>query len=64
MITKLIKLLKKKRDNAPAVIVNKCIERYQNAPEIVLNNNGGSKNNNANDLGMNATLNNYNELPF
>lgn len=55
--------VKEKRDNTPAVIVNKCIERYQNAPEIVLNNNAGS-NNNTNDLGMNATLDNYNELPF
>ncbi|MDU5924325.1 MAG: hypothetical protein E6Z07_03735 [Finegoldia magna] len=56
--------VKEKRDNTPAVIVNKYVERYQNAPEVILNNNGGSKNNNANDLGMNATLNNYNELPF
>ena len=56
--------VKEKRDNTPAVIVNKYVERYQNAPEVILNNNGGSKNNNANDLGMNATLDNYNELPF
>ena len=55
--------VKEKRDNAPAVIVNKCIERYQNAPEIVLNNNAGS-NNNTNDLGMGATFNNDDELPF
>ena len=56
--------VKEKRDNAPAVIVNKCIERYQNAPEVVLNNNAGSNNNNANDLGMGATFNNDDELPF
>ncbi len=56
--------VKEKRDNAPAVIVNKCVERYQNAPEVILNNNGGSKNNNANDLGMGATFNNDDELPF
>ena len=56
--------IKEKRDNAPAVIVNKMIERYQNTEEVVLNNNAGSNNNNANDLGMDATLNNYNELPF
>ena len=56
--------VKEKRDNAPAVIVNKYVERYQNAPEVILNNNGGSKNNNANDLGMGATFNNDDELPF
>lgn len=56
--------IKEKRDNAPALIVNKMIERYQNAEEVVLNNNAGSNNNNSNDLGMDATLNNYNELPF
>lgn len=55
--------VKEKRDNAPAVIVNKCIERYQNAQEVVLNNNTGS-NNNTNDLGMNATFNNDDDLPF
>lgn len=56
--------VKEKRDNAPAVIVNKCIERYQNAQEVVLNNNTGSNNNNTNDLGMGATFNNDDELPF
>lgn len=56
--------VKEKRDNAPAVIVNKCIERYQDAQEVVLNNSGGSNNNNANDLGMNATFNNNDDLPF
>lgn len=56
--------VKEKRDNTPAVIVNKYVERYQNAPEVILNNNGGSKNNNANDLGMGATFNNDDELPF
>lgn len=56
--------VKEKIDNAPAVIVNKYVERYQNAPEVILNNNGGSKNNNANDLGMGATFNNDDELPF
>lgn len=56
--------VKEKRGNAPAVIVNKCVERYQNAPEVILNNNGGSKNNNTNNLGMGATFNNDDELPF
>ena len=58
------KTIKEKRDNTPAVIVNKYIEKYQNAQEVVLNNNNSSNNNNSNDLGMDATLNNYNELPF
>ena len=58
------KTIKEKRDNTPAVIVNKYVEKYQNAQEVVLNNNASSNNNNANDLGMGATLNNYNELPF
>ena len=44
--------------------MNKCIERYQNAQEVVLNNNTGSNNNNTNDLGMGATFNNDDELPF
>lgn len=58
------KTIKELRDNAPAVILNKYIEKYQNAQEVVLNNNNSSNNNNSNDLGMDATLNNYNELPF
>lgn len=56
--------IKEKRDNAPAVIVNKYVEKYQNAEEITLNNNNGTSNNNANDLGMGATFNNDDELPF
>lgn len=56
--------VKEKRDNAPAVIVNKYVERYQNAQEVVLNNNAGSNNNNSNNLGMGATFNNDDELPF
>ena len=56
--------VKELRDNAPAVIVNKYVEKYQNAEEVVLNNNAGSNNNNTNDLGMGATFNNDDELPF
>lgn len=58
------KTIKELRDNAPAVIVNKMIEKYKNAEEVVLNNNNSSNNNNANDLGMNATFNNDDDLPF
>lgn len=58
------KTIKEKRDNTPAVIVNKYVEKYQNAEKVTLNNNNSINNNNANDLGMDATLNNYNELPF
>lgn len=58
------KTIKEKRDNTPAVIVNKYIEKYQNAQEVVLNNNNSSNNNNSNDLGMDATFNNNDDLPF
>lgn len=56
--------VKEKRDNVPAVIVNKYVEKYQNAEEVILNNNNSTSNNNTNDLGMGATFNNDDELPF
>lgn len=52
--------VKEKRDNAPAVIVNKMIERYQNAEEVVLNNSNSSSKHN--DMGMTETFDS--DLPF
>lgn len=54
------KTIKELRDNAPAVIVNKMIEKYKGSEEVVLNNSNSSSKHN--DMGMTETFDS--DLPF